>query len=179
MLALLEPSDEAVLLEPLYDCYLLLIRRAGGVPKLARLEPPNWDLPRNLLRQAVFDKTKLILLNSPHNPASKVFNKEDLSFIAELVKQHNTYAVCDEVYEHIVFDGKPHLPLMTLDGMQERCLHIGSAGKTFSMTGWKVAYLTAPPNLLAPVTKTHEFLIFTTPPDLQKTTAVGFNKEHA
>jgi N-succinyldiaminopimelate aminotransferase len=177
MLALIEPGDEVVLIEPLYDCYLPLVRRAGGVPKLVRIEPPNWDLPRDVLREAFSDKTKLILLNSPQNPASKVFNKRDLRFIAELVKQHDAYAVCDEVYEHIVFDGNPHLPLMTFDGMRERCLRIGSAGKTFSMTGWKVGYVTAPPNLLAPVTKAHQFLIFTTPPDLQKATAVGLRKD--
>jgi aspartate/methionine/tyrosine aminotransferase len=115
MLGLIEPGDEVVLIEPLCDCYLPLIRRAGGVPKLVRIEPPNWDLPRDAIRQAFSDKTKLILLNSPHNPSSKVFSREDLSFIAELVKQHDAYAVCDEVYEHIVFNGKPHIPLMTLD----------------------------------------------------------------
>jgi aspartate/methionine/tyrosine aminotransferase len=177
MLALIEPGDEVVLIEPLYDCYLPLVRRAGGVPKLVRIEPPNWDLPREALREAFSNKTKLILLNSPHNPASKVFGEGDLSFIAELVKKYDAYAVCDEVYEHIVFDGNPHIPLMTLDGMRERCLRIGSAGKTFSMTGWKVGYVTATPNLLAPITKAHQFLVFTTPPDLQKATAVGLGKD--
>ncbi|MBT4701587.1 MAG: aminotransferase class I/II-fold pyridoxal phosphate-dependent enzyme, partial [Rhodospirillaceae bacterium] len=134
MLALIEPGDEVVLIEPLYDCYLPMIRRAGGVPKLVRIEPPTWELPRDALKEAFSDKTKLILLNSPHNPASKVFSRDDLEFIASLVKQYDAYAVCDEVYEHLIFDDLPHIPLMTLEGMRERCVRIGSAGKTFSMT---------------------------------------------
>jgi N-succinyldiaminopimelate aminotransferase len=179
MLALIEPGDEVVLIEPLYDCYLPMIRRAGGVPKLVRIEPPTWELPRDALKEAFSDKTKLILLNSPHNPASKVFSRDDLEFIASLVKQYDAYAVCDEVYEHLIFDDLPHIPLMTLEGMRERCVRIGSAGKTFSMTGWKVGYITAPPNLLAPITKAHQFMVFTTAPNLQKATAVGLGKEDA
>jgi len=173
LFGLIEPGDEVVLIEPLYDSYLPIVRRAGGVPKLVRVEPPDWTMPREGLERAFSDKTKLILLNSPMNPAAKVFNRDELEFIAELVKRHDAYAVCDEVYEHIRFDGRAHVPLMTLPGMRERCVRIGSAGKTFSVTGWKVGYMTAAPDLLQPISKAHQFLTFTTPPNLQAAAAFG------
>ncbi len=173
LLGLIEPGDEVVLIEPLYDSYLPMVRRAGGIPKLVRLEPPDWALSRRDLAAAFSQKTKLILLNSPHNPAAKVFKREDLAFIARLLEDFDAYAICDEVYEHIVFDGQAHIPLMTLPGMRERVLRIGSAGKTFSMTGWKVGYITAVPALLTPISKAHQFAVFTTPPNLQKAVAYG------
>lgn len=179
MFGLIEPGDEVVLIEPLYDCYLPIIRRAGGVPKMVRIEPPDWTLPRDALRAAFSDKTKLILLNNPMNPAAKVFTDDELNFIAELVIEHDVYAVCDEVYEHIAFDGRGHTPLMTLPGMRERSIKIGSAGKTFSLTGWKVGYATAAPELLAPIAKAHQFVTFTTPPNLQKGVAYGLGKDDA
>lgn len=173
LFGLIEPGDEVVLIEPLYDSYLPIVRRAGGVPRLVRVEPPDWELPRDALERAFSDKTKLILLNSPMNPAAKVFDHDELAFIAELLRRHDAYAVCDEVYEHIRFDGRPHIPLMTLPGMRERCVRIGSAGKTFSVTGWKVGYMTAAPDLLQPIAKAHQFLTFTTPPNLQAAAAYG------
>ena len=179
MLGLIEPGDEVVLIEPLYDCYLPIIKRAGGVPKMVRIEPPDWTLPREALAAAFSGKTKLILLNNPMNPAAKVFTNDELSFIAELVIAHDAYAVCDEVYEHIAFDGRGHTPLMTLPGMRDRAIKIGSAGKTFSLTGWKVGYATAAPEVLAPVAKAHQFVTFTTPPNLQKAVAYGLGKDDA
>jgi aspartate/methionine/tyrosine aminotransferase len=173
LLGLIEPGDEVVLIEPLYDSYLPMVRRAGGIPKLVRLEPPDWALSRRDLAAAFTRRTKLILLNSPHNPAAKVFKREDLAFIARLLEDFDAYAICDEVYEHIVFDGRAHIPLMTLPGMRDRVLRIGSAGKTFSMTGWKVGYITAVPALLTPISKAHQFAVFTTPPNLQKAVAYG------
>jgi len=178
-LGLIEPGDEVVLIEPLYDSYLPMVRRAGGVPKLVRVEPPAWTLPRADLEQAFSERTKLLVLNSPHNPAGKVFDADELSFIAGLLERWDAYAVCDEVYEHLVFDGAAHVPLMTLPGMRERCLRIGSAGKTFSATGWKVGYITAAPALMAAVAKAHQFVTFTTAPNLQKATAFGLGKEDA
>ena len=175
-LALIEPGDEVVVFEPLYDCYLPMIRRAGGVPKLIRLMPPEWRLEREALAAAFSDKTKFVLLNNPLNPAGKVFTADELAMIAEFVLAHDAYAVCDEVYEHIVFDGRPHIPLMTLPGMAERTIRIGSAGKTFSLTGWKVGYVTAPEALLQPIAKAHQFVTFTTPPNLQKAVAFGLRK---
>jgi len=173
MLALLDPGDEVVLIEPVYDSYLPMIIRAGGVPKTVRLTPPEWALPEDALKAAFSDRTKLVLLNSPQNPAGKVYSPTELYALAHLIMKHNAYAVCDEVYEHIVFDDNVHTPLMTLPGMRERCIRIGSAGKTFSMTGWKVGYVTAPPALLAAVAKAHQFITFTTPPMLQAAVAAG------
>ncbi len=106
-----------------------------------------------------------------------VFNRDELALIAELCIAHDAYAICDEVYEHILFDGRRHVPLMTLPGMRERTVRIGSAGKTFSLTGWKVGYVTAAPNLLNPITKAHQFTTFTTPPNLQRAVAFGLGKE--
>ncbi|MAH83545.1 MAG: aminotransferase [Rhodospirillaceae bacterium TMED8] len=173
MLALIEPGDEVVLIEPLYDCYLPMVRRAGGVPRLVRIDPPHWELPRDALRNAFSEKTKLILLNTPHNPAAKVYTEDELSFIAELVEENDAYAVCDEVYEHITFDDSVHRPLMTFSNMRDRCVRIGSAGKTFSMTSWKVGYLTAPAHLLGAIAKAHQFVTFTTPSNLQRAVATG------
>jgi len=179
LFGLIEPGDEVVLLEPLYDSYLPIVRRAGAVPRLVRLAPPRWELPKDELAAAFSDKTKLILLNSPMNPAAKLFTREELAFIAELVLRHDAYAVCDEVYEHLVFDGRKHVPLMTLPGMRRRCLKIGSAGKTFALTGWKVGYVTAAPELLQPIAKAHQFITFTTPPNLQRAVAYGLGKDDA
>ncbi|MDP7425267.1 MAG: aminotransferase [Rhodospirillales bacterium] len=178
LFGLVEPGDEMVMIEPLYDCYLPILRRAGGVPKLVRIEPPHWELPYDALEDAFSDNTKLIMLNTPTNPAAKVYTKEELEFIAGLMEKHDAYAVCDEVYEHMTFDGKPHIPLMTLPGMAERCIKIGSAGKTFSMTGWKVGYSVGAPKLIEAMAKAHQFLTFTTPPNLQKAVAYGLNKDN-
>lgn len=177
LFGLVEPGDEVVMIEPLYDCYLPILRRAGGIPKLVRIEPPHWKLPYEALEEAFSDKTKLILLNTPTNPAAKVYTKQELEFIAGLMKKHDAYAVCDEVYEHMTYDGRPHIPLMTLPGMAERCIRISSAGKTFSMTGWKVGYSIGAPKLIEAAAKAHQFLTFTTPPNLQKAVAFGLNKD--
>ncbi len=177
LFGLLEPGDEAVLIEPLYDSYLPIVRRAGATPRLVRLEPPDWRLDRDALAAAFSDRTKLVLLNSPMNPASKVFDAGELAFIAELVQAHDAYAVCDEVYEHLLFDARPHVPLMTLPNMRERCLRIGSAGQIFSLTGWKVGWVIAAPETLATVAKAHQFLTFTTPPNLQRAVAHGLAKD--
>ena len=179
ILALIEPGDEVVVFDPLYDSYLPMLRRAGAEPKIVRLEPPHWELPRDALAAAFSEKTKLILLNTPMNPTGKVFDANELAFIAALIERHDTYAICDEVYEHLVFDGGKHIPLITLPGMRERCVRIGSAGKTFSMTGWKVGYVTACPDLLGVISKAHQFLVFTTPPNLQRAVAHGLDNEEA
>ncbi len=177
LMAVLNPGDECVLIEPLYDTYLPVVKLLGAVPKLVRLNPPDWALPRAELAAAFGPKTKAILINSPMNPCGKVFTREELAFVADLVAQHNAYAICDEVYEHLVFDGMPHIPLMTLPGMRERCMRIGSAGKTFSLTGWKVGYITCDRSLAANVAKAHQNLTFTTAPNLQRGVAVGLMKQ--
>ncbi|MCX5479159.1 aminotransferase [Kaistia geumhonensis] len=177
--AVIEPGDEVVLIEPLYDCYLPLVRRAGGIPRLVRITPPEWRLDLAALEAAFSPRTKAILINNPMNPAAKVFTREELEAIAALCVRFDAYAICDEVYEHILFDGRAHIPLMTLPGMRERAIRIGSAGKTFSLTGWKVGYVTAAPALLDPIAKAHQFTTFTTPPNLQKAVAFGLGKDDA
>ncbi|MCQ8240856.1 aminotransferase [Rhizosaccharibacter radicis] len=180
--ALLDPGDEVVLIEPLYDTYLPTVRLLGAVPRLVRLLPPErpeegWRLPREALRAAFGPRTKLLLLNSPMNPIGKLFDAEELAFIAGLLREHDCYAVCDEVYEHLVFDGARHVPLMTLPGMRERCVRIGSAGKSFSLTGWKVGYVSAPAPLAAAIAKAHQNLVFATAPNLQRAVAFGLDKD--
>ncbi|MCX2722192.1 aminotransferase [Roseibium salinum] len=177
ILALVSPGDEVVLIEPLYDCYLPLVKRAGGVPVRVRVTPPEWALDRNALEAAFSDKTKAVLLNNPMNPTAKVFSEGELQLIADLCRKHDAYAICDEVYEHLVFDGRAHRPLMTFEGMRERTVRIGSAGKTFSLTGWKVGYVTGPAALMDPIAKAHQWVTFTTPPNLQKAVAYGLGKD--
>jgi aspartate/methionine/tyrosine aminotransferase len=178
-MALLNPGDEIVLIEPLYDTYAPVARLLGAVPRLVRLNPPDWALPRAELAAAFTPRTKALLLNSPQNPTGKVFDVEELDFIAGLLARHDAYAICDEVYEHLVFAPARHIPLMTLPGMAERCLRIGSAGKTFSLTGWKVGYVSGPPALIANVAKAHQNLTFATPPNLQRAVAFGLGSDAA
>ncbi len=177
--AIVEPGDEVVLIEPLYDCYLPLVRRAGGIPKLVRVTPPDWALDRDALAAAFSPRTKALLLNNPQNPAAKVYSPDELRLIADLAIRHDAYVIADEVYEHIVFDGARHVSMLSLAGMRERTVAIGSAGKSFSLTGWKVGYVTAAPALLDPIVKAHQFTTFTTPPDLQKAVAYGLAKEES
>ena len=177
LMAVLNPGDEVVVLEPLYDTYLPVVRLLGAVPRFVRLQPPRWELPRAELAAAFGPRTKAILLNTPMNPCSKVFTAAELAFIADLLVKHDAYAVCDEVYEHLTFDGWRHIPLMTLPGLRERCIRVGSGGKTFSLTGWKVGYVTAPAALAGLVAKAHQNLTFTTPPNLQRAVAVGLAKD--
>jgi len=179
LMAVLDPGDEVVLIEPLYDTYVPVVRMLGAVPRIVRLAPPVWELPRDELAAAFGPKTKAILFNTPMNPCGKVFSAEELAFLADLIRRHDTYAICDEVYEHLVFDGRKHIPLMTLPGMRERAMRIGSAGKTFSLTGWKVGYVTAAATLTSLVRKAHQNLTFTTAPNLQRAVAVGLGKDDA
>jgi len=177
LLGLINPGDEVVLFQPMYDSYLPIVRLAGGIPRFVNLKAPDWSFTRADLEAAFSAKTKLVLINDPLNPAAKVYSRAELELLAEFVQRFDSFAVCDEVYEHLVFDGRPHIPLMTLPGMRERCLKIGSAGKTFSLTGWKVGYVTACPQLLQPVAKAHQYITFTTPPNLQAAVAYGLGKE--
>jgi aspartate/methionine/tyrosine aminotransferase len=177
LMALLDPGDEVVLIEPLYDTYLPVVRMLGAVPRLVRLSPPKWELPRADLAAAFGPRTKAILLNTPMNPASKVFTAAELAFIADLLVRHDAYAICDEVYEHLTFDGWKHIPLMSLPGMRSRCARIGSGGKTFSVTGWKIGYITADRSLAGTIAKAHQLLTFTTPPNLQRAVAAGLAKD--
>jgi aspartate/methionine/tyrosine aminotransferase len=150
---------------------------AGGVARMVRLSPPDWALPEAELAAAFGPRTKLILFNTPMNPTAKVFTRRELDLIARLCLAHDAYAVCDEVYEHLVFDGAEHIPMITLPGMRERTIRIGSAGKTFSLTGWKIGYVSAAAALIERIVRAHQFVVFTTPPNLQSAIAFGLTKE--
>ena len=159
MLGLLEPGDEVVVFEPLYDSYAASIAMAGGRRRAVTLRPPDWSFDPDQLAAAVTPRTRLVLLNSPHNPTGKVFSRDELSVVAELCRSRDLVAVCDEVYEHLVYEG-PHVPLATLDGMAERTLTVSSLGKTFSVTGWKVGWACGPASLVAGVRAAKQFLSF-------------------
>ena len=174
-LALVRPGDEVVVFQPVYDAYLPLIRRAGGIPKLVRLEPPHWRFDRAMLEAAFTDKTRFVVLNNPINPAGVVLPREDLELLAEVCVAHDVVAICDEVWEQVVFDGARHIPLMSLPNMRERTVKIGSAGKMFGLTGWKVGFLSAAPELTHALARAHQFLTFTTPPSLQAAVAFGLD----
>lgn len=176
-LGLLNPGDEIIVFEPAYDSYLPMIRLAGATPRLVRLKPPDWRLPLDELKAAFSSRTAALLLNNPMNPTGKVFSRAELDIIAALITRYDAVAICDEVYEHLIFDGQPHVPLMALDGIRDRALRIGSAGKTFSLTGWKVGYVTAAADLIQAISRAHQFLVFTTPPNLQRAVAHGLDNE--
>jgi N-succinyldiaminopimelate aminotransferase len=177
LLALVSPGDEVVLFEPMYDAYLPLVRRAGGVPRFVTLEPPRFRLTEAALARAFSRKTKVVLFNNPLNPAAVVFGPEDLALLADFCIRFDAVALCDEVWEHVVFDGRRHQPLMAVPGMRERTIKVGSAGKIFNLTGWKVGLVGAAPHLMKGLAKAHQFLTFTTPPNLQAAVAYGLMKE--
>lgn len=173
--ALIEAGDEVICFQPLYDAYLPLIRRAGGVPKLVSLAPPRWRFDRAMLEAAFSDATKYVVLNNPNNPAGVVLPDEDLALLAELCVRHDVIAICDEVWEQVVFGNARHRPLIAFPGMRERCVKIGSAGKMFGLTGWKVGFMCAAPALTYSLSRAHQFLTFTTPPNLQTAVAWGLD----
>ncbi len=162
LLALLEPGDEVIALEPYYDSYAACIAMAGGtrVPVTLRPSERSFRLDLDELRDAVTDRTRLLLINTPHNPTGTVLTREELTAIAELAVERDLLVVTDEVYEHLVFDEAEHIPLATFPGMRERTVTIGSAGKSFSFTGWKVGWVTAAPALVAAVRSAKQFLTY-------------------
>lgn len=179
LLALIEPGDEVVLFEPMYDAYLPLVRRAGGVPRFVTLQPPHFALTEEALAAAFSPKTKVVLFNNPLNPTGTVFPDAQLDLLAKFCVRFDAIALCDEVWEHIVFDGLRHAPLIAREGMRERTVKIGSAGKIFNLTGWKVGFVCAQPAILKTLAKAHQFLTFTTPPNLQAAVAYGLAKDDA
>jgi N-succinyldiaminopimelate aminotransferase len=172
LLGLLEPGDEVVVFDPLYDSYAAGIAMAGARRRTVTLRPPDWRLDVDALRAAVTPKTRLLLLNSPHNPTGKVFSADELEQIAALCQEHDLLAVADEVYEHLVYEGE-HVPLATREGMAERTLTISSIGKTFSATGWKIGWATGPPSLVAAVRGAKQYLSFAGGTPLQHASAAA------
>jgi N-succinyldiaminopimelate aminotransferase len=160
LLGLCEPGDEVVCLEPYYDSYAAGIAMAGAVRRPITLRPPDWAVDPDALRAAAASpRARLLLLNSPHNPTGKVLSRAELELVAEVCAEHDLIAVCDEVYEHLVYDGE-HVPLATLPGMAERTLTISSLGKTFSVTGWKTGWACGPAELIAALRTAKQFLTF-------------------
>ena len=178
-LALIEPGDEVVVFQPVYDSYLPMIRAAGGVPKLVSLQPPRWRFTREMLEAAFSERTRFVVLNNPMNPTGVVFPEGDLALLAEFCVAHDAIAICDEVWEQVVFEAARHRPLIGFPGMRERTVKIGSAGKMFGLTGWKVGFLAAAPALSRSLARAHQFLTFTTPPNLQAAVAWGLANSEA
>jgi N-succinyldiaminopimelate aminotransferase len=175
-LALLQPGDEVIVFQPAYDAYLPLIRRAGGVPRLVSLKPPHWRFDRAMLEEAFNERTRLVVLNNPVNPTAVVLPPEDLALLAEFCVRHDVTAVCDEVWEEVLLGGAAFHPMLGIAGMRERAVKIGSAGKIFGLTGWKVGFICAAPALLSVISRAHQYVTFTTPPNLQ--TAVAWGLSH-
>ncbi len=167
VLALVDSGDEVIALEPYYDSYAATIAMAGGVRVPVTLRPPDFRLDAEALRAAVTPRTKLLLINTPHNPSGTVLSDEELRAVVEVACEHDLLVVTDEVYEHLVFDGLVHRPISTYDGMAERTLTISSAGKTFSFTGWKIGWATGPADLVRAVMTAKQFLTFTSGAPLQ------------
>ncbi len=172
MLSLLEPGDEVVLFEPYYDSHIAGIAMAGAQRRLVTLRPPHYRFDPDELAAAIGPRTRMIVVNSPHNPTGKVFDRAELELIAELCRQHDLLAVTDEVYEHLAYDGE-HIPMATLPGMRERTITVSSGGKTFSFTGWKIGWVCAVPELRDAVTTTKQFLTFVNGAPFQHAIAVG------
>ena len=176
ILAVVQPGDEVVVFQPAYDSYLPIIRQCGGIPRLISLKPPHWRILEEDLRAVFNHKTRAVLFNSPLNPAAVVYPREDLELLARFCQEFDTIAICDEVWEHVTFDGHEHIPLITIPGMRDRTIKVGSAGKIFSLTGWKIGFVCAAPHLLRVCAKVHQFLTFTTAPNLQVAVAYGLGK---
>ncbi len=173
VLALVRPGDEVVTFEPYYDSYAATIALAGGVRRTSVLRFPGYAVDEASLRAAFSDRTRVVLLNSPHNPTGRVFGRDELELVAELARAHDAWVVTDEVYEHLVFDGARHVPMATLPGMRERTLTISSAGKTFSTTGWKVGWVTGPADAVAAVRAVKQFLTYVGSGPFQPAVATG------
>lgn len=161
-----DPGDEVVVFEPYYDSYKASVLMAGAVPRIVTLRTPDWAFDPEEVRRAFGTKTRALLLNTPHNPTGKVFSREELVFLGALCREHDAICVTDEVYEHLVYDGE-HVPMAALPGMRERTITISSFGKTFSLTGWKIGWAAAPPELTAAVRAAHQFITFATATPLQ------------
>jgi N-succinyldiaminopimelate aminotransferase len=174
-----QPGDEVIVLTPAYDSYAPMIRRAGGTPVEVALQPPEWRIEKESLERAVTLRTRAMLFNNPHNPAGRLFSAGELGVIAELARERDLIVISDEVWEHIVLDGRRFTPLASLPGMTERTIKIGSAGKVFSLTGWKVGWMVAAPDLAPVVARAHQFLTFSTAPNLQAAVAFGLDEGDA
>ena len=177
ILAFVNPGDEMVVLEPFYDSYVACIEMAGGVRRPVTLRAPDFRLDVDALRAAVTERTTTLLLNTPHNPTGAVLTRDELDAVAAVAQEHDLVVVTDEVYEHLLFDGRQHVPICTLPGMWDRTVTISSAGKTFSFTGWKVGWVTGPADLVGTVMAAKQWLTFSNAAPLQPAVALALNQE--
>ncbi len=179
ILATVTPGDEVIILTPAYDSYAPMIRRGGAVPREVALRPPEWRVDRAALEAVVTPKTRAMIFNNPQNPTGRLFDPAELEAIASFARDHDLIVIADEVWEHIVLDGQSFTPLASLPGMAGRTIKIGSAGKIFSLTGWKVGWMVAAPELANVVARAHQFLTFCTAPNLQSAVAFGMREGDA
>lgn len=173
ILTLVQPGDEVIVFEPAYDAYAPLIRRCGATPVFVRLSPPEWSLDRAAIERALTSRTRAVILNDPLNPTGSVASDAELAMLADMCVAHDLVAICDEVWEQVRFDGAPHRSLLAYPGMADRAVKIGSAGKIFGVTGWKIGWICASPEMAAMIARAHQFLTFTSPPALQYAVAEG------
>ncbi|RST30694.1 aminotransferase [Sphingomonas ginkgonis] len=173
ILALVEPGDEAIIFAPAYDAYAPLVRRAGGVVREVKLAAPGWRIEEQAVEAAVSDRTRVIIVNNPHNPTGRLFGRDELQAIAAVAQRHDLIVITDEVWEHLLLGSEPFVSMAALPGMAERTIKCGSAGKIFSLTGWKIGWLVAPPGLARVLTRAHQYLAFASPPNLQQAVAWG------
>src|SRR5437867_2640407 len=179
ILAGIEPGDEVIIFTPAYDSYAPMIRRAGGTPIEVALKPPKWRIARDALQAAIGSKTRAILLNNPHNPTGRLFSVDELEAVAAVAREYDLVVISDEVWEHVILGGGRFTSIASLPEMAERTIKIGSAGKIFSLTGWKVGWIIAAPELAGIVARAHQFLTFSTAPNLQSAVAYGLNEGDA
>jgi len=177
ILAVVGTGDEVLLFAPAYDAYAPMVRRAGGVPVFVPLYPPVWAYDEAAIIAAITPRTRALILNDPLNPTGTVASADDLAMIARLCVAHDLIAICDEVWEAVRFDGAVHRSLLAEPGMAERAIKVGSAGKIFGLTGWKIGWLCAAPELTRVLARAHQFLTFTTPPALQYAVAEGLAQD--
>ena len=177
LLATVEPGDEVIVMTPAYDAYAPLIRRAGGTVVEVALQPPEWRIERAAVEAAVTPRTRAIVLNNPHNPTGRLFDVDELAAVTAVAEAHDLIVITDEVWEHLLMDGQRFTPFASLPGMARRTIKCGSAGKIFSLTGWKIGWIVADPALTTLSAKAHQFLTFATAPNLQAACAFGLGEE--
>ena len=171
--AAVSPGDEVIVMTPAYDAYAPLIRRAGGIVREVALEPPGWRVERSALEAAVTPRTRALIFNNPHNPTGRLFDADELAAVAEVAVAHDLVVIADEVWEHILLDGQRFVPIASLAGIAGRTFKCGSAGKIFSLTGWKIGWLAASPEMATLAARAHQFLTFASAPNLQAAVAYG------
>jgi len=176
ILATVQPGDEVIIFTPAYDSYAPTIRRAGAIPVEVALKSPEWRIEREVLAAAVTPRTRAVLFNNPHNPTGRLFDRKELEVLAAVARSKDLIVISDEVWEHVLLGDRSFTPIATLPGMAERTIKIGSAGKIFSLTGWKVGWMVAAPELASVLARAHQFLTFSTAPNLQAAVAFGLSE---